>query len=81
MAGVKGRCVATTGDAADQLPGALGQPGTQILFGDTGLNDGARAGGRFTIGRWLDSCQTCGIEATYLTLGKETTSFSASLSF
>lgn len=70
--------LATSGDPTDPLPGAIGQPGTQVLFGDTGLNDSARPGGRFTIGKWLDDCRTCGIEVTYLTLGEESESFSGS---
>lgn len=64
--------------AADPLPSALGQPGTQILFGNAALNDEARPGGRFTLGKWLDPCQSCGIEVSYLALGNKDTTFSAS---
>ena len=58
--------------------GALG-PGTTTLFGDD-LNYGERLGGRFTIGYWLDSCQTRGIEASYFFLGGPSDNFSASSS-
>jgi hypothetical protein len=58
--------------------GVLGQPGTVILFGDEDVNDGARSGGRFTVGTWLDDCQTWGIEGDYFALGEEVTEFSAS---
>ena len=70
--------LATSGSAADPLPGALGQPGTNTLFGNTRLNNGARSGGRFTLGQWLDPCRCCGIEVTYLTLGNQDTTFNAS---
>ncbi len=70
--------LATSGDAADPLPGAIGEPGTEILFGDTRLLDGSRSGGRFTVGKWLDPCRSCGIEATYLNIGDETLSFAGS---
>ena len=58
--------------------GVLGQPGTTLLFGNEGLNDQSRLGGRFTLGTWLDSCHCKGLEASYLTLDGETQSFSAS---
>jgi hypothetical protein len=54
----------TTGNAADPIPGALGQPGTSILFGgniDTHTHDGAQ----FTLGYWFDTNQDMGLEATY----------------
>ena len=37
--------------------GVLGQPGTEVLFGDTGIDDNYRPGLRLTVGRWLDECQ------------------------
>lgn len=70
--------LATLGSATDALPAAIGQPGTQVLFGNTALNDGSRSGGRFTVGRWLDPCHCRGIEVNYLTLGEEDTIFSGS---
>lgn len=68
----------TTGSATDQLPGALGQPGTQILFGGSSLNDDDRSGGRFTLGRWLCPCQSSAVEVTYLMLEDEDSGFAAS---
>jgi hypothetical protein len=58
--------------------GALG-PGTTTLFGGD-QNYGERLGGRFTIGYWLDSCQTRGIEASYFFLGGPADNFIASSS-
>ncbi len=49
--------------------GVLGEPGTAILAGGDELGSGRRDGVRFTIGKWLDSCQTCGIEANWIDLG------------
>jgi hypothetical protein len=66
--------LATSG-TLDSL-GALG-PGTTTLFGGD-LNYGERLGGRFTIGYWLDSSQTHGIEASYFFLGGPSDNFSAS---
>ncbi len=59
--------------------GVLGQPGTTILFGNGGLADGSRSGGRFTIGKWLDPGHCSGIEVNYLTLGTKTDSFDTRL--
>ena len=68
--------LATSG-TLDSL-GALG-PGTTTLFGGD-LNYGERLGGRFTIGYWLDSSQTRGIEGSYFFLGGPSDNFSASSS-
>jgi hypothetical protein len=57
--------------------GVIGAPGTQILFGNENLNDGARSGFRIRGGVWLDDCQTCGIEASYLYLGNSNDNFAA----
>jgi hypothetical protein len=38
----------TTGDPADAIPGALGQPGTRVLFGDS-IDYGPFSGGRFSL--------------------------------
>ena len=58
--------------------GVLGEAGTKILFGNSGLNDRARTGGQFTLGTWLDCRQCRGFELTYLFLGANTDSFLAS---
>ncbi|MBW3596940.1 MAG: BBP7 family outer membrane beta-barrel protein [Planctomycetes bacterium] len=72
--------LATTSPAGAPLnqSGVLGQPGTTVLFGQTGLNDESRSGGRFTLGAWLDPCRRHGLEANYLYLETETAAFSAS---
>ena len=57
----------TSGPASDPMSGALGQPGTQTLFG--GSLDSLRHGGRFTAGTWLNQDHTLGLEASYFFLG------------
>ena len=45
--------IVTTGNLADTIPGALGQPGTQVVYGGNGLDYGRAAGMRFSAGFWL----------------------------
>jgi len=49
--------------------GKLGQPGTQVLFGDSDANGNARSGGQVTAGWWFDPSQCCGVQASYFMLG------------
>jgi hypothetical protein len=58
----------TTGPLSASLPGALGQPGTQVLFGGN-VDNNTRSGGRFTGGYWCDDEHSLGFEAAYLFLG------------
>jgi hypothetical protein len=60
--------------------GVLGQPGTTILFGGSGLDQGAFSGGRIAVGAWLDDCQTVGLEADFFFLDSRSQSFNASSS-
>lgn len=62
--------VLTFGNPADPVVGALDQPGTQVLLGDNNTDFGARSGGRFTVGGWLDDAQTWGLEANYMFLAE-----------
>jgi hypothetical protein len=57
--------------------GVLGAPGTTILFGDSSPDAGVHSGGRFTVGYWLDCCQTCGVEANFFFLENRGTFFQA----
>jgi hypothetical protein len=65
----------TTGQLTDPRPGALGEPTTQILFGDSRILDDVRAGGRLQAGLWFSDCQTVGVEGEYLALGSQTDPF------
>jgi len=65
----------TQGDPNDSLPGALGQPGTQVLFGQQPVDFGTFNGGRLSLGAWLDGCQHYGLEATGMLLEQRTPAF------
>src|SRR5262249_5563203 len=44
----------TRGFAGDPIPGAPGQPGTRVVFGDTDINYNMIPGLRGEVGFWLD---------------------------
>jgi hypothetical protein len=48
--------------------GIIGTPGTQVLFGDTHVNDDLRSGLRTRLGAWLDCECKLGIEARFFIL-------------
>ncbi len=54
----------TTGDPADPLAGAIGQPGTRVLYGGNGVDLGRSPGFRLTAGTWLDDHGPLGVEAS-----------------
>jgi hypothetical protein len=60
----------TTGAVTDPRPGALGMPGTGLLFGGSGIDNKERNGGRVAVGYWFDDCQRFGVEAGYFFLGE-----------
>lgn len=62
----------TTGSAGAARPGALGQPGTAVLFGDSGVDYQGHSGVRLTLGSWLDRDQTVGLEASSFVLESHT---------
>jgi hypothetical protein len=54
----------------------IGQPGTEIVFGNnTYLNDG-RAGVRMTLGGWLDRCHRWGVEADWFSIAGRSVDYS-----
>lgn len=57
--------------------GVLGQEDTSVLFGASNLNNSSRLGGRWTLGRWFDPCETTGIEISYLATETNTTGYFA----
>lgn len=59
-----------SGSLADDLPSALGQPGTQILAGGDRIDYGMLEGLRVTFGRWFDPCQRYGLEASGFALSR-----------
>ena len=64
----------TSGSPTDALPGAMGQPGTQLLFGgdqDSRVRSGVRVNG----GYWFTPDQTLGMDASFFFLGGQSASF------
>jgi hypothetical protein len=57
--------------------GVLGLPTTAVLVGDSSVNTGARVGGRFSAGYWIDPCERCGIGAEFFILDRATDNFAA----
>ncbi|VTU02701.1 Protein containing DUF1551 OS=Rhodopirellula maiorica SM1 GN=RMSM_05043 PE=4 SV=1: DUF1551 [Gemmataceae bacterium] len=57
--------------------GALGQPGTRLIYGGTPANFGGFSGLRVTAGGWLDSGRTVGLEGSAFLLQSRTTAFAA----
>src|SRR2546429_489349 len=68
----------TTGPAGSN--GILGQPGTIVLFGGSGVDLQEHQGARFTIGMWLDEDELVGVEGNYFFLGRSGASFAAASS-
>lgn len=65
----------TTGSVADEVSGALGQPGTRILYGGSEQSFDVFSGMRFGAGFWLPSGEL-GIELGGFILEKRVTGFS-----
>jgi hypothetical protein len=63
----------TTGSPVAPVPGALGQPGTQIVYGGD-LPERSFNGYRAEIGTWLDDNHCWGVQASGFVLPKYTTS-------
>jgi hypothetical protein len=68
----------TGGSPSDMPPGALGQPGTVELIGNSTVENDVRAGASFTAGVWLNEDQTLGVEASFLFLQPHSTQIVAS---
>ena len=66
----------TSGNFGDSPEAALGQPTTQILFGNENINFGTFNGGRVSIGCWLDRSCEVGLEATLLLMEQRSSFFS-----
>jgi hypothetical protein len=59
------------------IAGVLGMPTTSVLFGNNGVNDDYRSGGRIGIGYWFTPERTFSIEAGGMILESQATLFSA----
>lgn len=68
----------STGDPAAAIPGALGQPGTAILFGGpNALDYGAFSGLRATVGTWLGPEALWGVELSGFLLERRSRGFAS----
>jgi hypothetical protein len=66
-----------TGSPLDAFPGALGQPNTQVLFGNHERNYDTFSGLRLNLGAWLDGDRLWGVEAGGFALERRSVGFSA----
>lgn len=67
----------TAGSPNDQFPGAVGQPGTVVLFGNGHVENEMRSGARFRAGWWFDDEHTIGIDGSFFFLGARGVGFLA----
>ncbi|MSR30700.1 MAG: hypothetical protein EXR99_04265 [Gemmataceae bacterium] len=65
----------TTGTAGIPNAGGIGQPGTEVLFGDSGYGGDLRQAGRFVVAYWLGNEHNYGLEANFLFVGTQTSRF------
>lgn len=68
----------TTGTPPMASAGALGAPGTAILFGNSTVNSDWRPGGQINAGYWFDRGHTSGVEVNLFGLADATSNFAAS---
>jgi hypothetical protein len=64
----------STGSPTDAVPGALGQSGTQVLFGGDTSNQ-LHSGARFRGGYWFTPDQSFGVDGTFFFLGSRSGRF------
>ena len=64
----------TTGNPLDPIPGGLGQPGTQVLYGGQNIDFGWSNGFRLTAGGWLPG-EPFGGEVSFFSLQRRSRTF------
>jgi hypothetical protein len=69
--------ILTLGSSSDAIPGALGQPDTQILLGNSSINYRTLSGLRVEGGWWINPEQTFGIESGFFVVGGTAPRFKA----
>jgi hypothetical protein len=67
----------TRGSAGDPVPGALGLPGTTVLFGGGSVENNPFSGGRLSAGYWFGDQHLLGFDFGGFFLGQQGTNFSA----
>jgi hypothetical protein len=68
----------TSGSIADNPPGALGQPGTSVLYGGNGLTNNPYSGVRLRGGYWFNDCHGWGLDLGGFILGSGVNNYSNS---
>ncbi len=68
----------TTGPINSPLPGALGMPGTSVLYGGNTVANNPYSGMRLRGGYWFGDCHGLGLDLGGFFLGGSTNSFTAS---
>jgi hypothetical protein len=69
--------LATTGSPTDPIPGAIGQPTTQVLVGGGDTSFNGSNGVRLTLGTWFDQGHRFGLEFSGFCFENTTTTFMA----
>jgi hypothetical protein len=64
--------LATAGDITDDIPGALGQPGTRIIFGDSRVSAGPSSAFRVTWTSWIIDPEQLGVDASFMIMEQRT---------
>jgi hypothetical protein len=67
----------TQGSLGDPVPGALGLPGTMVLFGGGSVEDNPLSGGRISGGYWFGDQHLLGLDFSGFVLGQGNKNFSA----
>jgi hypothetical protein len=67
----------TTGAKGDNPPGALGQPGTAVTFGNGPLDYGTAHGGFLDLGVWLDAAHHYSLDFTGFIVAPSSVNYSA----
>lgn len=61
---------------APNVAGRIGDPATEILFGNNTVGNDLRAGVRISVGTWFEANARTGMQVRYLNAGRQTTDFS-----
>src|SRR5262249_18392887 len=65
----------TSGDAKNKVPGAIGQAGTTVLFGNAPVGYRTASGMRLTLGAWVDAERSLGVEGSGFLLERRANDF------
>ncbi len=69
--------VSTSVNLNDDVPGALGQSGTVVLYGNGHVSTDVSSGGRLRLGYWFSDEQNWGLDGSLFWLGQRSTNYIA----